>query len=76
MDTGMGKTTKKCTRCLEWKAHSAFWKNAQNKSGLNSCCIECKKEMDRASRARKRAKKRQPLDHSEVFLWDDSWIYA
>lgn len=48
------KPTKTCARCGRELPHSAFYAKASAKDGLESYCIECKKEDERERRARRK----------------------
>ena len=60
---------KRCTRCLEWKADSAFYRDRTKLDGLKSQCKECRKLYKRDYRDRLRAKTNARLRRTYKMIW-------
>lgn len=60
---------KRCTRCLEWKPESEFYRDRTKLDGLKSQCKDCRRVYKREYRRRKRALAQIRLKRAMRRVW-------
>ncbi len=60
---------KRCTRCLQWKDNSEFYRDRTKLDGLKSQCKDCRKLYKREYRSRLRARAMAHLRRTYMRVW-------